>query len=76
MVKKIIEILRTINPYEQITEYTELIESGILNSLSILSLVTQLEDEFGIEIADDVIIAKNFATVVDIAQLVEKSKKI
>ena len=76
MSKKIIEILREINPYEQIDEDTMLIESGILDSLSILSLVTQLEEEFAIEIVDDAITAKNFATVSEIVQLVKESVKV
>ena len=72
--EKIIKIIRTINPYEQIAEDTKLIENGILDSLSILNLITQLEEEFEIEIADDAVKKKNFATVPDIIRLVEKSR--
>ena len=76
MTEIIIELIREMCPYEQITEDTELIESGILNSLSIVSLVTQLEDEFEVEIADDTVTAKNFSTVLEIVRLVEKSPKL
>ena len=76
MIEKIIELIREICPYEQITENTELIESGILNSLSIVGLITQLEDEFGVEIADDAVTAKNFSTVPEIMKLVEESAKL
>lgn len=76
MIQKIIEMLKEIKPYEQITEDTKLIESGILDSMSIFSLVTRLEEEFEIEIADDAITAANFATGSHIAELVRKSNKI
>lgn len=74
MIEKIIEILKEIKPYEHITVDTELIESGILDSLSILSLVTELEEQFNVEISDEAIIAQNFATIQDIAQLVTHNK--
>lgn len=75
MIEKIIEMIRDINPYEQIDEASELVKSGILDSLSILSLVTQLEDEFEIEIPEDAVTAKKFATVADIVRLVKESRK-
>jgi len=73
---KIIDLIREMHPYEQITEDTELVESGVLNSLSIVSLITQLEDEFGVEIADDAITAKNFSSVREIVLLIEGSSKV
>ena len=73
MVKKIIGIMKELRPYEEITETTELIESGILDSLVILHLAAQLEIAFDVEIADE---ALNFANADAIAQLVRKSKGI
>lgn len=75
MIKKIIELLKEIRPYEKITETSELIESGILDSLGIINLITQLEDAFEIEIADDAVTASNFSNVDSIVELVMKSKK-
>jgi len=71
--ERIIALIRELHPYEQIDEDAELIESGILDSLSILGLITELEDEFGIEIADDSVTVKNFKTVLEIVRLVEKA---
>lgn len=68
---KIIELLRKIVPYEEINSTTELVENGILDSLSIMLFVTQLEDEFGVAISDDAITAENFSNVSKIARLVE-----
>lgn len=68
----IMKLLREILPYDEINQTTELIESGILDSLSIMVFVTHLEDEFQIEISDDAITADNFSNVLKIAQLVEE----
>lgn len=76
MVKKIIGIMKELRPYEEITETTELIESGILDSLVILHLAAQLEIAFDVEIADEALTAVNFANADAIAQLVRKSKGI
>lgn len=76
MVKKIIGIMKKMRPYEEITETTELIESGILDSLVILHLAAQLEIAFDVEIADEALTAVNFANADAIAQLVRKSKGI
>jgi hypothetical protein len=76
VVKKIIEIMKELRPYEEITETTELIQSGILDSLMILHLATQLENAFDVEIADDALTAVNFASADAISQLIRKSKTI
>lgn len=76
MVKKIIGIMKEMRPYEEITETTELIESGILDSLVILHLAAQLEIAFDVEIADEALTAVNFANADAIVQLVRKSKTI
>ena len=78
MVKKIIGIMKEMRPYEEITETTELIESGILDSLVILHLAAQLEIAFDVEIADEALTAVNFANAdaIALAQLVRKSKGI
>ena len=76
MVKKIIGIMKELRPYEEITETTELIKSGILDSLTILHLAAQLETAFDVEIADEALTAVNFANADAIAQVVRKSKGI
>ncbi|ANR71330.1 hypothetical protein AXF19_10315 [Selenomonas sp. oral taxon 126] len=68
--------MKKMRPYEEITETTELIESGILDSLVILHLAAQLEIAFDVEIADEALTAVNFANADAIAQLVRKSKGI
>jgi acyl carrier protein len=42
---------------------TPLLESGVLDSLSILKLVLFLEEQFGIVVAPEDVIPENFATI-------------
>ena len=50
---------------------TELKESGILDSLSTLKLVTFLEERFGVEFEADDLEAGNLATIESIERLVQ-----
>ncbi len=51
-----------------------LIESGIIDSMGVMSLLAFLEKEFSIEIPGDDLIPENFATITAIAALVERQK--
>jgi acyl carrier protein len=55
---------------KNLTDDTELKESGILDSLSTLKLVTFLEEHFKIELEANDLDAGNLASVASIAQLV------
>jgi acyl carrier protein len=54
-----------------LTEDTELKESGILDSLSTLKLVTFLEQQFNVEFEANDLEAGNLATLVSIERLVK-----
>jgi len=51
-----------------------LIDSGVLDSLSTLNLVSHLEEEYGIKIKSEDINLENFGTVDQLAALVEQKK--
>jgi acyl carrier protein len=53
-----------------LTDDTELKESGILDSLSTLKLVTFLEERFGVEFEADDLEAGNLASLASIEKLV------
>jgi acyl carrier protein len=57
---------------QQIKGSDALLESGILDSLGILDLVTFLEQEFSITIADDELVPDNFQTIDGIVAFVER----
>jgi acyl carrier protein len=72
MIKKIIELIHEINQFEEIEDDTELIKSGILNSLGIFELVCFLETEFEIEIPEERFVPENFSSVAVIAELIRE----
>jgi acyl carrier protein len=66
-------ILREFLPGEDpsaLTESTELMTTGILDSLATLKLVTYLEEEFGIQVDAHEADAENLNTLADIVRLV------
>ena len=48
-----------------------LLESGVIDSMGTLEVVQFLEEEFGIEVTDDEMVADHFESVRSISQLVE-----
>lgn len=50
-----------------------LLLEGILDSLGLMQLVAFLEEEFGIEVADEDVTADHFRTVADIERLVSQT---
>lgn len=75
-IEEIKAIIEDVNEYESFDESTNLFDSEILSSLSLMYLITELEDRYDIIIEDDMIIPENFSTIMKIAQtlqaLVEK----
>ena len=66
-------LLREFLPGEdpaELTDGTELVSGGILDSLAILKLVSFLEEQFGIEVAAHEADAEHLNTIADIGQLV------
>ena len=51
-----------------------LLESGILDSLGVLEVVTFLEDELGITITDDELLPENFRSIACVAAFVERKR--
>jgi acyl carrier protein len=48
-----------------------LISSHVIDSLGMLSIVTFIEGEYGVEIGDDELVPDNFETLASIVKLVE-----
>lgn len=68
---KILNILREVN--EDILTYSgeNMIEDGIIDSLELMEIVGNAEDEFAIEIDAEELIAENFANMQAIIKLLE-----
>ena len=61
---KLIEILEDIQPGVDFRNCDTLIEDGLLDSFAILSIVSELQDEFGISITPAEIIPENFNSAI------------
>ena len=73
MKEKIIEILTDLRHEFDFTEKVDFIEEGMLDSFDIVSLVDELETNFGIKIQGVDVIPENFSTLDKIESLLKKS---
>ncbi len=70
--EKIIEILKGIRPGTAIDENTRLLDSKIIDSMAMISLVSELSDTFDIDISATDVVPENFDTPASIAALVKR----
>lgn len=70
--ERLIEILEDIHPDIDYAACTDLIDGHRLDSLSIISLVAELEDEYDITIPAVEIIPANFNSAAAILKMVER----
>ncbi len=72
--EKILEILSSIRPEFDFNESSDFIEDGFLDSYDIVSVISAIEDEFGVIIDGLDVIPENFETIDSIVKLIEKSE--
>ena len=70
--EKLIKILEELNPGVDYENVENLIDGRYLDSLTILSLVSEIEEEFDVEIPTVEIIPANFNSVKKMYELIEK----
>ncbi len=75
MKEKILSILSEIRPEFDFTDSEDYVEDGYLDSFDIVTVIDELEKEFGIIVDGLEVIPENFATVDTIEALVNKSEK-
>ena len=61
-------------PEDHLHDDDLLLEGGVIDSGSVITLVGFLEDRFGIQVRDEDLFAENFATVERIAAFVMKRR--
>ncbi len=71
-IEELKSIINELNPYIDIDTETELIDSGILDSLSIVFLITQIEYKFEISVDEKLVTPENFRTVAHISEILKK----
>jgi acyl carrier protein len=72
MKEKIAKILNEVRPEFDFSEGHNFIENGMLDSFDVITLVTSLDEEFGISIEGTDILPENFCTIDAIMQLLSK----
>lgn len=70
--EKLLEILEDIQPDADYESCETLIDDGILDSFAILSIVSELQDEFGITITPTEIIPENFNSAKALWEMVQR----
>jgi len=73
MKQKVINILQEIRPEFDFTKDVNFLEQGMLDSFDVVSLVTALDEEFGISIDGIDILPENFASIDSIVALLTKN---
>ena len=70
---KILEILQEIRPDSDFQASTDYINDNLLDSLDIMSLIAELEEQYRIKIQVSDIIPENYQNIETIADLIRKS---
>lgn len=73
--EELLKILKRIRPDVDFETETELIDEGILDSMDVVSIISEIDDEFGVQIRITELDADNFNSVEAIWNLVQKLKK-
>ena len=69
---RLLEILEELNPEIDYKNTDNLIDGRYLDSLTILSLISEIEEEFDVEVPTVEIIPENFNSVNKIYELIKK----
>lgn len=71
---KLLEILKGIRPDVDFENETELIDDGILDSFDVVSIISEIDDAFGVQIRINELEPENFNSAEAIWSLIEKLK--
>ena len=72
--QELFELLTALKPEIDFETEKELIDDGLLESFDVITLIAEIEDQFGIEIPAEEIVPENFNSAEDIWRLCEKIK--
>ena len=70
--EKLIAILSELHPEVDFENNEELIDDGVLDSLDIVTIVTEIDAEFGVTIPAEEIIPENFNSAKALMELIER----
>ena len=70
--EKLLEILKDLHPEVDFENNEELIDDGILDSLDIVTIVTEIDDKFGVTIPAEEIVPENFNSAAALMALITR----
>lgn len=73
--EELLELLKGIRPDVDFENETELIDEGILDSMDVVSIISEIDDVFGVQIRITELDPENFNSAEAIWNLVQKLKK-
>lgn len=73
--EKLLEILKGIRPDVDFENEKALIDDGILDSFDVVSIISELDDAFGVQVRITELDPDNFNSVEDIWNLIQQLKK-
>ncbi len=71
---ELLELLKGIRPDVDFENETELIDEGILDSFDVVSIISEIDDVFGVQIRINELDPENFNSAESIWSLIEKLK--
>lgn len=72
--EKLLEILKSIRPDVDFENETALIDDGILDSFDVVSIISELDNEFDVQVRITELDPENFNSVEAIWQLIQNLK--
>ena len=75
MKEEIIRLIHEINEYEDFEDDTDLFEKDILDSMSLVLLIGNIEEKFNIFIPEELVTRENCSTVEAIVRMVGSLKE-
>ena len=72
--EKLLEILKNIRPDVDFANETALIDDGILDSFDVVSIISELDDAFGVQVRINELDPENFNSAEAIWNLVQELK--
>lgn len=73
--ERLLNILKGIRPDVNFENEDALIDDGILDSFDVVSIISELDDEFGVQVKINTLDPENFNSVQSIWNMVQKLQK-
>jgi acyl carrier protein len=70
--EQVIQILQEVKPTKDLSEFEDIVESGYIDSFELMTLITMLGEQFGVEIDIEEIIPENFNSAAAMADMIDR----